>query len=502
MTELHSLGLQELRTGLDNREFSSSELVQALLTRAKSVSKLNCFIDILEDSAKKSASVADQTLGKDHGKPLLGIPIALKDNILSVGSRTTCASRILHNFQSPYDATVTKKLNDSGAIVFGKTNMDEFAMGSSSEASTCGPVCNPWDTSKVPGGSSGGSAAATAASIVPGALGTDTGGSVRQPASLCGIYGIKPTYGRVSRQGVVAFASSLDQVGCFARSAGDLAVLTSALCGHDPLDSTSVPRSDNSFEVPAGANIKGLRIGVPREYFIEGVEPEVESAVRKAIKSLEDQGAQVVDISLPNTHHAVNVYYVIAPAEASSNLARFDGIRYGHRASDCKDLKELYYKSRSEGFGEEVKRRILVGSFVLSTGYYDAYYLRAQKVRTLIAQDFKAAFESQCDLVACPVAPTTAFGIGEKVDDPVSMYLNDVFTIPVNLAGLPGMSVPCGLDSKNLPIGLQLIGKPWDESTLFRVAGAYEHATDWHTKRAPDSSYVDATGSAKDSRRS
>lgn len=489
MTELHRLGIAEIRAGLSKRDFSAQELVAALINQIERASSLNAFTELLADSALTSARALDddQSLLKDA--PLRGVPIALKDNILCLGSRTTCASHILSNFQSPYDATVTELLKNAGALMLAKTNMDEFAMGSSSENSRVGIIRNPWNLDRVPGGSSGGSAAATIAECIPGALGTDTGGSVRQPASLCGLYGIKPTYGRVSRYGVVAFASSLDQVGCFARSAEDLALLTSVICAHDSRDSTSlnVPGSMNVPGSPFSArprdSLKGLRIGVPREYFIEGLATEVESAVRTAIDQLKHAGAEVVEISLPHTSHAVNVYYVIAPAEASSNLARYDGIRYGQRASGTKDLKELYYRSRSEGFGDEVKRRIMVGSFVLSTGYYDAYYLRAQKVRALIKRDFDEAFAGHCDLIACPVSPTTAFRLGEKVSDPIAMYLNDVFTIPVNLAGLPGMSVPCGFDSAGLPIGLQLIGKPWEEQTLFEVAGTYEAQTPWAKRR-------------------
>jgi aspartyl-tRNA(Asn)/glutamyl-tRNA(Gln) amidotransferase subunit A len=482
MTHLSQLGIGELRAALDKRETSSVEVTKALLESIEAKKGLNTFAEVSVDLALGQAKAADEKLARGEKTPLLGVPIALKDNILAVGTKTTCGSKILNNFVSPYDATVTAKLKSSGAVILGKTNMDEFAMGSSNETSFLGTVKNPWDTSRVPGGSSGGSAAATLAGLAPGALGTDTGGSVRQPASLCGVYGLKPTYGRVSRYGIVAFASSLDQVGTFARSASDLASLTEVISGHDPLDSTSVSQPLPSCTAALTKGVKGLRIGVPKEYFIKGLDAEVESAVRTAVKEIEKLGATVVPVSLPHTEHSLAVYYVLAPAEASSNLARFDGIRYGYRVPDAKDLKDLYYRSRSEGFGKEVKRRIMVGAFVLSTGYYDAYYLRAQKVRTLVARDFANAF-TQCDVIASPVAPTTAFKIGEKTNDPIAMYLSDVFTIPVNLAGLPGMSVPCGMDSKGLPVGLQLIGKPWDEETLFRVAGAYEAATDWHKKR-------------------
>jgi aspartyl-tRNA(Asn)/glutamyl-tRNA(Gln) amidotransferase subunit A len=482
MTHLSQLGIGELRAALDKRETSSVEITKALLESIEAKKGLNTFAEVSVDLALGQAKTADEKLARGEKTPLLGVPIALKDNILAVGTKTTCGSKILNNFVSPYDATVTAKLKSNGAVILGKTNMDEFAMGSSNETSFLGTVKNPWDTSRVPGGSSGGSAAATLAGLAPGALGTDTGGSVRQPASLCGVYGLKPTYGRVSRYGIVAFASSLDQVGTFARSASDLATLTEVISGHDPLDSTSVSQPLPSCTAALTKGVKGLRIGVPKEYFIKGLDAEVESAVRTAVKEIEKLGATVVPVSLPHTEHSLAVYYVLAPAEASSNLARFDGIRYGYRVPDAKDLKDLYYRSRSEGFGKEVKRRIMVGAFVLSTGYYDAYYLRAQKVRTLVARDFTNAF-TQCDVIASPVAPTTAFKIGEKTNDPIAMYLSDVFTIPVNLAGLPGMSIPCGMDSKGLPVGLQLIGKPWDEETLFRVAGAYEAATDWHKKR-------------------
>jgi aspartyl-tRNA(Asn)/glutamyl-tRNA(Gln) amidotransferase subunit A len=482
MTHLSQLGIGELRAALDKRETSSVEITKALLESIEAKKGLNTFAEVSVDLALGQAKTADEKLARGEKTPLLGVPIALKDNILAVGTKTTCGSKILNNFVSPYDATVTAKLKSNGAVILGKTNMDEFAMGSSNETSFLGTVKNPWDNSRVPGGSSGGSAAATLAGLAPGALGTDTGGSVRQPASLCGVYGLKPTYGRVSRYGIVAFASSLDQVGTFARSASDLASLTEVISGHDPLDSTSVSQPLPSCTAALTKGVKGLRIGVPKEYFIKGLDAEVESAVRTAVKEIEKLGATVVPVSLPHTEHSLAVYYVLAPAEASSNLARFDGIRYGYRVPDAKDLKDLYYRSRSEGFGKEVKRRIMVGAFVLSTGYYDAYYLRAQKVRTLVARDFTNAF-TQCDVIASPVAPTTAFKIGEKTNDPIAMYLSDVFTIPVNLAGLPGMSIPCGMDSKGLPVGLQLIGKPWDEETLFRVAGAYEAATDWHKKR-------------------
>ena len=483
MTDLTLLSLRELREGLDKKSFSSLELIEACLRRAESLKELNCFIELAADQSRQAAREADARIAQGERGGLLGIPVAIKDVILTQGLRTTAGSKILANFTPPYDATVVQKLKASGAIPFGKTNMDEFAMGSSNENSAYGPVRNPWDTSRVPGGSSGGSAAAVAGRICAAALGSDTGGSIRQPAALCGVVGIKPTYGRVSRYGVVAYASSLDQIGTFGGTVHDCAWIIQTISGHDPLDSTSVEQP-----VPAYADLKpekleGLRIGIPDEYFVKGMSADVERSVRDAIRKLEELGARTVPITLPHTAEALATYYVLAPAEASSNLARYDGVRYGHRAEKAEDLSDLYYRSRSEGFGPEVKRRIMVGTFVLSTGYYDAYYLNAQRVRSLIAKDFSDAFTGRCDVIVCPVTPTTAFTLGEKVDDPMQMYLNDIFTIPVNLAGLPGMSVPCGFDSAGLPIGLQLIGKPWDEATLFKTAAAYEQATEWHKRR-------------------
>jgi aspartyl-tRNA(Asn)/glutamyl-tRNA(Gln) amidotransferase subunit A len=412
--------------------------------------------------------------------------LAIKDTLTTKGIRTTCASKILENFIPPYTATSVAKLSSLGIVNLGKTNMDEFAMGSSNENSAFGSVKNPWNKDCVPGGSSGGSAAAVAGRLAPAALGTDTGGSVRQPASFCNLVGVKPTYGRVSRYGLIAYASSLDSVGVFSSKVIDSATILEAMAGKDPLDATSVEVPVPNFTATINNGIKGLRIGVPDEYFIAGINPEVEKLVRTAIAQLEELGAKIVRISLPSTKLAVAAYYIVAGAEASSNLARFDGIRYGHRANNASDLVDVYKKSRSEGFGEEVQRRILIGAYVLSTGYYDAYYIHAQKIRSLIANEFKEAFTTKCDLIACPTAPTTAFKLNEKIDDPVSMYLNDVFTIPVNMAGLPGISIPCGFDSKNLPVGLQLIGKAWDEETLFRVAQSYESSSEWH-KRVPNS---------------
>jgi len=482
MSDLASLTISDIRAGLDSKEFSCVELTKACVDKADRLSALNCFLQLSADSALKEAANVDTLLARGERSELLGVPLGIKDVICTKGTFTTAGSKILEKFRAPYDATVVRRLKTAGAISIGKLNMDEFAMGSSNENSAFGPVRNPWNPEYVPGGSSGGSAAAVAARICPATLGTDTGGSIRQPAAFCGIVGLKPTYGRVSRYGVVAYASSLDQVGAFAGNVKDCALVTEAICGVDVNDATSVDKQVPNFEKALGVSIKGLRIGIPREYFVAGLSTEVNDSLKKAISILEGLGAIPVEISLPHTEAAVSVYYILAPAEASSNLARYDGIRYGHRAQGSMDLKDLYSRSRSEGFGREVQRRILVGSYVLSTGYFDAYYLKAQKVRTLIAKDFHDAFSQKCDLIVAPTTPTTAFKIAEKVSDPLQMYLNDIFTIPVNLAGLPGMSMPCGFDSKGLPIGLQLIGKPWDEETLFKVGSAYESATDWHTR--------------------
>lgn len=484
MTDLSFLSISELRSGLDSGAFSSVELTEQLLAKIDRTKHLGAFIEVPREHALAQAVAADKRIKANEKAPLLGIPVAIKDMILTKGIRTTAASKILHNFIPPYDATVTRKLASAGSVMIGKTNLDEFAMGSSNETSFFGPVRNPWNTAFVPGGSSGGSACAVAAGLAPAALGTDTGGSIRQPAGFCNLVGIKPTYGRVSRYGAIAFASSLDQIGPFARNTLDAALLTEVLSGHDTYDSTSVERPVPSFTAATRRGVKGLRVGIPKEYFIKGLDKEVEAAIQAALKKLEDLGATVVEISLPHTELAVAVYYVLAPAEASSNLARYDGVRYGYRTPEASSLEELYARSRSEGFGAEVKRRILVGSYVLSAGYFDAYYRKAQKVRALIAKDFIEAFASSCDVIACPTSPTPPFKIGEKADDPIAMYLSDVFTIPLNLAGLPGLSLPCGFDGNGLPIGLQLIGKAWDEESIFAAAGAYEAATDWH-KRWP-----------------
>jgi aspartyl-tRNA(Asn)/glutamyl-tRNA(Gln) amidotransferase subunit A len=482
MTDLPSLSVSEIRAGLDSKKFSCVELTKACLAKAEKLSSLNCFTQLTPEHAVRDAEAVDALLKQGKSAPLLGIPIGIKDVICTKGVRTTAGSKMLENFIPPYDATVIRRLKTAGTVSIGKLNMDEFAMGSSNENSAFGPVKNPWNPEYVPGGSSGGSAAAVAARICPLSLGTDTGGSIRQPAAFCGIVGLKPTYGRVSRYGVIAYASSLDQVGGFAHNVRDCALVTQAICGEDPNDATSAKRAVPDFTKALGKDIKGLRIGIPKEYFVSGLAPEVQEATKKALSVLQDLGAKTVEISLPHTDVAVSVYYILAPAEASSNLARYDGIRYGHRASGQLDLKSLYSRTRSEGFGKEVQRRILVGSYVLSAGYFDAFYVKAQKVRSLITKDFNDAFGSSCDVIVAPTTPTPPFKIGEKVSDPLQMYLNDIFTIPVNLAGLPGMVVPCGASSTGLPIGLQLIGKHWDEETLFTVASAYENATDWHTK--------------------
>jgi aspartyl-tRNA(Asn)/glutamyl-tRNA(Gln) amidotransferase subunit A len=483
MSDLSFHSISELRSALDRRDFSAQELTEQLLNKIEKHRDMGCFIEVPRDHALRQAKAADERLKAGDSAPLLGIPVAIKDMILTQGIRTTAASRMLSNFIPPYDATVTRKLLEAGAIMIGKANMDEFAMGSSNETSFFGPVKNPWNTDYVPGGSSGGSAAAVAAGFAPAALGTDTGGSIRQPASFCNVVGIKPTYGRVSRYGAIAFASSLDQIGPFARNTADAALITEIISGHDPMDSTSVSKPVPQFSAATKRGIRGMRIGIPKEYFIAGLHPEVETAIRKALSKLEELGGKIVEISLPHTELAVAVYYVLAPAEASSNLARYDGVRYGHRTESAKSLEDLYARSRSEGFGPEVQRRILVGSYVLSAGYFDAYYRKSQKVRALIAKDFSEAFSHSCDVIACPTSPTPPFKIGEKTEDPIAMYLSDVFTIPLNLAGLPGLSVPCGFDSAGLPIGLQLIGKAWDEESLFAAAGAYEAAAEWSARR-------------------
>ena len=480
---LTDLTVSETSRLIAAREISSEELVEACLARSREINRdINAFLELFEDSARAQAAAADNraAAGERLG-PLDGVPIALKDNILIEGRAATCASRILGGFVSPYDASVVARLRRAGAVFLGRTNMDEFAMGSSTENSCYGPTRNPWGRDRIPGGSSGGSAAAVAARCVPAALGSDTGGSVRQPAALCGIAGFKPTYGRVSRYGLVAFASSLDQIGPLARCVEDIAVVTGVIAGHDPADSTSVEKDVSDPGASLAAGVEGLQIGMPREYFVEGTDPEVRGCVEEAIKRLESLGAEIVEVSLPRTEYAVATYYIIATAEASANLARYDGVRYGLRVGDG-GLAEMYERTRSEGFGAEVKRRIMLGTYVLSAGYYDAYYLKAQRVRTLMRRDFDEVFE-RCDILAAPTSPTTAFLLGERLDDPLQMYLADVFTIPASLAGLPAISIPCGFDSKGLPVGLQLMGKGFDEATLLRAAYAYQQATDFHRRK-------------------
>jgi aspartyl-tRNA(Asn)/glutamyl-tRNA(Gln) amidotransferase subunit A len=474
--------LTELAAALASKRVSSAELARACLDRIGRLNgELNAFITVDERRALDDARLADERRAKGEVSPLLGIPLAHKDIFCTRGMLTSCGSKMLSNFVSPYDAHVVEQLGRAGAVLVGKCNMDEFAMGSSNESSHYGPARNPWDRQRVPGGSSGGSAAAVAARMVPVATGTDTGGSIRQPASFTGVCGLKPTYGTVSRYGIVAFASSLDQAGPLAKSAADLAIMMNAMAGHDERDSTSLERPKEDFGRLLEQKISGLRIGVPKQYFGEGLQPGVRKSVEDAIAWYVSQGAARVDLDLPNTALAVPVYYVIAPAEASSNLSRFDGVRYGHRAERYTDLADMYARTRAEGFGEEVKRRILVGTYVLSHGYYDAYYIQAQKVRRLIAQDFAAAFQ-KCDVILGPTAPTTAYALGAKTEDPVEMYLGDIFTIPAPLAGLPALSIPCGFDEGGLPVGLQMTGNYFSEAKLLGAAHQYQLATDWHAR--------------------
>jgi len=482
--DLHSLTIEQAGALLAKREISAVELTRATLERIGATEpQIHSFITVTEEVALAQARAADERRARGETGPLLGIPVGIKDIILTKGIRTTAGSKILGNFVAPYDATVTRKLLDAGAVCVGKTNCDEFAMGSSTENSAFEVTRNPWDHERVPGGSSGGSASAIAARQCLGTLGTDTGGSIRQPAACCGIVGIKPTYGRVSRYGVVAYASSLDQVGPMAKTVSGCTHLLQVIAGHDRSDSTSVNRPVPDYAARLDGSAQGLRIGIPREYFVEGMQPEVEQAVRAAVRILERLGARVSEVSLPHTEYAIPAYYLIATAEASSNLARYDGVRYGLRTAESDGLLAMYQRSRAAGFGTEVKRRIMLGTYALSAGYYDAYYLKAQKVRTLIRRDFEKVFASQ-DVIVTPTAPTTAFRIGEKTSDPLQMYLSDIFTISVNLAGLPGLSLPCGFDASGLPIGLQIVGRPFEEETVFRAAHAYEQATDWHEKTA------------------
>jgi aspartyl-tRNA(Asn)/glutamyl-tRNA(Gln) amidotransferase subunit A len=483
---LNQLTISELTAKLAAREISAREVTQACLDRIRSVDgKIHAFISYDAADALAQADVADKLLadnGSGASRPLLGIPIAVKDVLAVKGQPLNCASKILGQFTSTYDATAIEKLKAAGAIVFGRCNMDEFAMGSSTENSAFGVTRNPWDTSRIPGGSSGGSAAAVAADECIASLGSDTGGSIRQPAALCSVVGLKPTYGRISRYGLVAYASSLDQIGPFTKDVRDAATLLGVMSGHDLRDSTSVPQAVPDYTKALTGNIKGLKLGLPKEYMIGGLDSEVKAAVDAAVKKYSELGAEIVEISLPHTDYAIATYYIIATAEASTNLARFDGIRYGARV-DGNDPAELYCKTRGAGFGDEVKRRIILGTYVLSSGYYDAYYLRAQKVRTLIRQDFLKAFET-VDAIITPTTPTAAFKIGEKSGDPLQMYLSDIFTISCNLAGICGLSLPCGFrKNPELPIGLQLLGRPFGEETLLRLAHAYEQCTPWHQKR-------------------
>jgi len=484
---MHEMTLAGMAGALRAREIGSEELTRHVLDRIRRLDgELNAFVTLTEDGALEAARAADAAIAAGEAGPLTGVPIAHKDIFCTAGVRTSCGSRMLDNFISPYDATVVERLKIAGTVMVGKTNMDEFAMGSSNETSWYGPVKNPWDTGRVPGGSSGGSAAAVAARLVPAATGTDTGGSIRQPAALTGITGIKPTYGRVSRYGMIAFASSLDQAGVLTRTAEDAALLLTAMSGHDPRDSTCVDAPVPDYAAGLGDSIEGLRIGVVEEFMDEGLDPANAAAIEAALGVLEGLGARIERVSLGSIGLSVPAYYVVAPAECSSNLSRFDGVRFGHRAEAPRDLEDMYKRSRGEGFGSEVKRRIMTGTYVLSAGYYDAYYLRAQRVRQLIAGDFHRAFES-VDVIVGPTTPTPAFELGAKVDDPVTMYLNDIYTIGVNLAGLPGMSVPCGFVD-GLPVGLQIVGRAFDEGRILNVAHRFQQETDWHA-RAPGGAF-------------
>ncbi len=483
--KLHELSVAELGRGLREREFTSVELTRHYLDRiVGGNATLNAFITVTAERALADAAAADQRMARGAGGPLTGVPLAHKDIFCTDGILTTCGSRMLANFVAPYDATVVERLAAAGMVLLGKTNMDEFAMGSSNETSWYGPVRNPWDTSRVPGGSSGGSAAAVAAGLAPVATGTDTGGSIRQPAALCGLTGLKPTYGRVSRYGMIAFASSLDQGGVLARSALDAALLLAAMAGPDPRDSTCIERPVPDYAAGLERSMRGLRIGIIREFFGPGLEAGTGAAVQAALDGFRALGAELRELSLPNLPLSVPTYYVVAPAECSSNLSRFDGVRFGHRCDEPRDLRDLYERSRGEGFGAEVKRRIMTGTYVLSAGYYDAYYLKAQQVRSLINADFRRAF-AKVDVLMGPTSPTPAFALGAKTDDPITMYLNDIYTIGANLAGLPAISVPCGLVD-GLPVGLQVIGSHFAEELLLAVAHAWQRETDWHRRRPPD----------------
>ena len=479
---MHTRSIARLGSMLRARELSAVELATHYLDRIERLNgRLNAFITVDRDKTLAHAREADARIGRGEAGPLTGIPIAHKDLFCARGWLTTCGSRMLGNFVAPYDAHVIEQFDRAGAVILGKTNMDEFAMGSSNENSYFGPVLNPWDERAVPGGSSGGSAAAVAALLAPGATGTDTGGSIRQPASFTGTSGLRATYGRVSRHGMVAFASSLDQAGVIARSAEDLALLFAAMAGFDARDSTCVDHPKDDYVAGLGRGVKGLRIGMPREYFTADLASDVAAPILAAIDEYKRLGASVVEVSLPNQHLSVPVYYVLAPAEASSNLSRYDGVRYGYRAPEFSDLNDMYAKTRAQGFGAEVKRRIMIGAYVLSHGYYDAYYLQAQRLRRLIADDFERAFR-ECDVIMGPAAPSVAFDIGARTKDPVQMYLDDLYTIPINLSGLPGMSIPCGFGDRGRPVGLQIVGNHFDEARMLSVAHAFQQATDWHVK--------------------
>ena len=472
--ELYSLTIHELQEKIKNGGASAVQIAESVFSRIDAVEdRVHSYIRLMKEQALAAAAKADENIKKGDIQPLTGIPVAIKDIVCTKGIPTTCGSHILHNFVPPYNATVVEKLRDAGAVFVGKTNMDEFAMGSSTETSYFGPTRNPWDLERIPGGSSGGSATAVAADECIASIGSDTGGSIRQPAALCGVVGLKPTYGRVSRFGLIAFASSLDQVGPFTKDVEDCAIMMNALAGCDPKESTSVQAEVPDYRRFIGRDIQGWKIGIPKEYFIEGIDPEVSAAVKKTVEVVEKCGGQCIDISLPHTKYCVAVYYIIAPAEASSNLARYDGVRYGLRTADARDLAEMYERTRMRGFGAEVKRRIMIGTYALSAGYYDAYYGKASQVRALIRRDFDEAFK-QCDVILTPTTPTPAFKIGEKTDDPLQMYLSDIFTISTNLAGIPGMSVPCGFSSSGLPIGVQFLAGHFEEGKLLQIASAYE----------------------------
>jgi len=481
--ELHSLTIHELQEKIKNGDVSAVQIAESVFSRIDAVEeRVHSYIRLMKEEAMAAAGEADEAVKKGDIQTLTGIPVALKDIVCTKGITTTCGSHILHNFVPPYNATVVEKLRDAGAVFVGKSNMDEFAMGSSTETSYFGPTRNPWDLERIPGGSSGGSASAVAAGECIASIGSDTGGSIRQPAALCGVVGLKPTYGRVSRFGLIAFASSLDQIGPFTKDVEDCAIMMNVLAGYDPKESTSVKAEVPDYRQFIGRDIQGWKIGIPKEYFVEGIDPEVDSAVKKVIAVVEQCGGKIVDISLPHTPYCLAVYYIIAPAEASSNLARYDGVKYGFRAADARDLAEMYAKTRRQGFGAEVKRRIMIGTYALSAGYYDAYYGKASQVRALIRRDFDEAFQ-KCDVILTPTTPTPAFKIGEKTDDPLQMYLSDIFTISTNLAGIPGISVPCGFTASGLPIGVQFLAGHFEEGKLLQIASAYEKSAALEKRR-------------------